>query len=104
MITPYEIPLTPMPQLFSIALNNIQYTILLQWCDPANCWKIDIQDVNGVNILAGIPLVTGVDLLQPYKYLNFGGSLVAQTDHDINAIPTYDNLGVTSHLLWITTP
>jgi len=30
--------------------------------------------------------------------------LVAQTDHDINAIPTYDNMGLTSHLLWITTP
>ena len=101
MTTAYEIPLSPYPQTFEITLGKVDYIINLQWCDPANAWKIDISDINGTNILCGIPLVTGIDLLQPYAYLNFGGSLVAQTDHDINAVPTYDNLGTVGHLAWI---
>jgi hypothetical protein len=47
--------------------------------------------------------VTGTDLFEPFAYLNFGGKLVAQTDHDSGAIPTYENLGNTSHVYFVVT-
>lgn len=101
MSTPYEIPLSASPQTFSISLNKVDYNITLEWCDPSNAWKIDIADVNNVKILSGIPLVTGVDLLEPYAYLNFGGQLIVQTDHDTDAVPTFENLGANGHLYWV---
>ena len=48
------------------------------------------------------PLVPGVDLLAQYRYLGFTGSLVVQTDNDPNADPTYDSLGQTSQLYFVT--
>ena len=102
MSTPFEIPLSANPQIFIITLNQIDYNINLYWCDPANCWVIDISDTSGNKILSGIPLVTGVDLLEPYSYLNFGGQLIVQTDHTTLEVPTFDNLGTNGHLYWVT--
>lgn len=102
MTTPYEIPLSPDAQNFSITLNNVDYNFSLQWNEPSAAWKIDIADSNNVNILCGIPLITGVDLLEPYAYLNFGGQLIVQTDHDTDNVPTFDNLGINGHLYWIS--
>ena len=102
MPTPYEIPLIPQAQTLSISLNAVTYNLSIQWNVPSQSWKLDITDVNDVPLLTGIPLVTGVDLLSPYPYMNFGGQLIAQTDHNPLAPPTYDNLGVTGHLYWVT--
>lgn len=99
----YEIPLTPEAQLFQIKLAGVTYSLNLVWNNVANAWVLDIADENNIPILRGIPLVPGVDLLGPYPYLNFGGQLVAQTDNGVTIPPTYDNLGTTSHLLFVTT-
>ncbi len=104
MTTPYEIPLSPMPQQLSIALAGVTYNLNVYWCDPAQCWMLDIADSTETPILTGIPIVTGADLLEPYAYLNFGGQLQVQTDQDTFAVPTYDNLGVNGHLYFVTTP
>lgn len=98
----YEIPLTPNPQRFSISLAGNQYGINLQWNRFSQAWVIDISDSNGSLLAAGIPLVTGVDLLQQYAYLEIGGSLFVQTDNDTLTMPTFDNMGITSHLYFIT--
>lgn len=105
-MTTYEIPLTPQPQSFNIVLAGITYGMVLKWNnDPAcNDWVLDIYDSSGDLIIGGIPLVTGVNLLEQYDYLNFGGALEVQTDHDTYAIPTFTNLGIDSHLYFITTP
>lgn len=102
MSNTYEVPLINSPQLFSITLSNIDYNIKVVWNDIAQCWVIDFYDANQTLILSGVPLVTGVNLLEPYPDLNFSGKLFVQTDHDLTAVPTFDNLGITSHLYWVT--
>lgn len=94
----FEIPLSPTPQRFSIQLGTVTYRLNVQWNESAAVWVIDIHDANDVPIVNGIPLVTGVDLLAQYVYLGFGFQLVCQTDHNTDAVPTFDNLGDTSHV------
>ena len=102
MANVYEIPLVNNPQMFSITLSNVDYNILIVWNYLAQIWVIDFYDANQVAILTGVPLITGVDLLLPYTNLNFGGKLFAETDHDLTTPPTFDNLGITGHLYWVT--
>lgn len=99
----YEIPLSPEPQKFSIELAGVSYNLNLSWNEVVSAWVVDIADRNENPILRGIPLVGNVDLLEPYPYLNFGGQLIAQTDNDIEVPPTFNNLGSTGHLYFITT-
>jgi hypothetical protein len=96
MSSTFEIPLTPAQQTFLISLAGVQYTFALQWRDPAG-WFLDVADSTGNPLVGGIPLVTGINLLGQYAYLNFGFELWVQTDA-ADATPTYANLGLQSHL------
>jgi hypothetical protein len=99
----FEVPLSPAAQTFSIALGGTTYQLTLVWRDAVEGgWFVDFADANGAAILSGVPLVTGVDLLDQYAHLGFVGSLIVQTDHDTDALPTFDNLGVRSHLYFVT--
>ena len=96
--TAYEIPLDSDLQTFQVSLNGTTYQIRLLWNYFEGGWFIDLQDTSGNAIIGSMPLVTGADLLEQFAYENFGVHLVVQTDHDVFAVPTYDNIGVTSHL------
>lgn len=99
----YEIPLTAGPQTFGVSLAGVEYRLTIYWADaPGGGWILDIADVNGARLVSGILMATGVDLLAPYAYLGFIGSLIVQTDHDPDALPTFANLGATSHLFYVT--
>lgn len=98
----FEIPLSPVPQRFSIQLGGVFYRLRLLWNRPANCWVLDVADQNDVPMVQGIPIITGADLLAQYGYLGFGGQLIAQTDSDPYAVPTAENLGTTGHLYFVT--
>lgn len=76
------------------------YKMSYKWNVPANCWVVDVADDNGVPILSGFSMVTGADLLQQFAYMGFAGQLIAQTDHDADAVPTFANLGVNGHLFF----
>jgi hypothetical protein len=105
MSTPYEVPLIPsQPQKLTISLAGVFYQLTVKWCQPAAAWILDIADALGNALVRGIPLITGTDLLAPYAYLGIGGHLVVQTDHDTLAVPTFDNLGDTGHLYFVTVP
>ncbi len=104
MTTAYEIPTSNIPQVISISLAGVTYKLTNKWNVSGNCWVLDIADTNSNPILSGIPLVTGVDLLEQYGYLNFGGQLFAQTDHDLTQVPTFTSLGVNGHLYFVTIP
>lgn len=101
-MTAYEIPLSAKPQTFSIALGGVTYKMTLRWNVPASAWMLDIADATGNALVGSIPLVTGVDLLGQYAYLGFTGKLVVQTDHDPDSVPTFDNIGTTGHLYFLT--
>lgn len=99
----YEIPLSPRPQTFGITLAGRALNLTLLWRNvDEGGWVLDIADGENVPIVRGIPLVTGADLLGQYAYLGFGGQLIVQTDHDTDAVPTWENLGDTSHLYFVT--
>lgn len=76
---------------------------LLKWNTPANCWVVDMSTDDGNPVARGIPLVTGANLLEQYGYLGLGGQMFAQTDNNVDAVPTFANLGTTGHF-YFTTP
>ena len=101
-ITIYEIPLAPAPQQLQINLVGVDYIFTIYWCWPAQCWMFDLAVASTTAyLLQGVPLVTGIDLLAQYAYLNIGGALVVQTDNEPMTMPTFTNLGQAAHLYFI---
>lgn len=94
----YEVPLSGEAQSLSIALGSVTYLLSVQWNDINSVWTVHISTASGVRILSNIPLVAGTDLLAPYAYLGFEGTLFATTDGNPLQPPTYDNLGSLGHL------
>lgn len=99
--TAYEIPLTPQPQLFNIQLAGKTYFLTLRWNVSGDYWVLDIADQDRAPLLQGLPVITGLDLLGQYGFMDFGGMLIAQTDSDPDVVPTYANLGSESHLYFV---
>lgn len=102
----FIIPTTGGNETFDITLNGVEYTLQLIWRDdPCGMggWVLDIGDNQGDPLLQGIPLVTGVDLLAQYGYMNFGGQLYVQTLSGPSPLdpPTFTNLGTDCQLYWV---
>ena len=97
----FEIPLKPATPTTMTAQfpNGNSYKLTLKFANVLDGgWILDIADENGVALVCGIPLVTGADLLAPYAYLGIGGPLYVVSDGWAAAVPTFNNLGVDSHL------
>lgn len=95
-----EIPLSPDNQLFRIQLADSIYTLRVIWRDAAG-WIMDVQDSSGVPILCGVPLITGVNLLEQYPQLGINGALLVGCDKGAPNEPTKTNLGLYSHLIFV---
>jgi len=100
-MTPFEVPLTATPQRVSVTLGTETYLMTVRWNKPAQCWVFDLANQGGTEILTGVPIVTGADLLEQFEYMEFGGALIAQSDSDIDTVPTFTNLGTEGHLYFI---
>lgn len=100
----FKIPVTNTPQVFQIALAGKDYAMTCKYNSAVEGgWVLDFADAEtNEPIVANIPLVTGVDLLDGLGYLGFNGSLYVYTDGDGLAVPTLDNLGVESNLYFET--
>ena len=94
----YEIPLIPQSQTLEVTILGVSYFFAVSWRNAAGLWFLDIMDVSQSPIVLGIPLVTGTDLLAQYAYLGLGFAVYVISDGDPMALPTFDNLGLTSHL------
>ena len=96
----HTIPLSPVPQSFSITLAGREYRLTVRWAETVEGgWIIDIQTPeNAVPLIMGLPLVTGCNLLAPFAYMGFGGELW------VNAyLPaTLENLGTDVELVFVT--
>jgi hypothetical protein len=102
-MTSYEIPLVAGNQTFTVSLGEIEYRMRLVYRDAIDGgWVLDISDEEGTAILLGLPLVTGADLLAQHRHLGIGGggALWCISTGDADAVPTWDNLGDLSHLMW----
>lgn len=98
MINYFRIPLSTVPQRFSIDLAGNSYLITCRWNGSVG-WMMDISNgTTQASIIRCLPLVTGTDLLAQYGYLNLGFALYVYTDGDSDAVPTLDNLGIGSNL------
>jgi hypothetical protein len=101
-MTIQEVPLQNSAQKFSIELVKTVYNCTVTWNSFGGAWILDIATAQNTPLVTGIPIVTGCDLLKQFPEFDFGGKLVAQTDFDQYAIPTYDNLGIAGKLYFIT--
>lgn len=82
-------------------MGGAQRRLTVRWCPPMAAWALDVANADGTPVINGIPLVTGIDLLMQYAYLNLGGKLVCQSGHNAYAVTTFENLGLTAHLFFI---
>lgn len=96
-----EIPLTPTPQQFAIQLAGVQYQMALIWRDAAG-WVLDIANNDRTPLIQGIPLVAGADLLAQYRHLGIGGALFIVSDPNVLSPPTQANLGIESHVYFLS--
>lgn len=104
MSTIFEIPLNAQSQRFACELAGATYNLQIVWNAKSNCWVLDINDADNEPLMRGIPLVTGLDLLQQYAYFELGGFMLTMTDAAPDVPPTYQNLGGSGHLYFITVP
>lgn len=93
-----EIILLAQSQSLNVRLEGITYGIDVIW---RGGYYLSISS-SGKQIVTGIPLVTGCDLLAQYKYLKIPGKWIIYSDVDRSIVPEYSTLGQTSHLLVIT--
>lgn len=100
MATLNEIPLSGVPETFSVELGTTTYKMTVRWNPVASYWYLDIADSNGSMIVAGIPMVIGHNLLEQYDYLGFSGVLVVSNDTDPEQDPPYEGLGTNTHLYY----
>lgn len=100
-MTPFEIPLSPEPQKFNITLAGVERQLRFSWNSVSQSWFFDLNQADGTPILQGLPVVTGADLLAQFKYLGLGGAIVAQTDFETDAVPTFENLGILGRLYFL---
>jgi hypothetical protein len=96
----FEIPLVPSTnQRFNIVINTLVYNMNVYWDWCGGNWNLDLLDQNQTPLVQGVALLPGTTpLLDQYSYLGLNFDLNVQTDNDTFAVPTFDNLGVTSHL------
>lgn len=97
----YEVPLSAKPQAFTIALGGTAYALVLRWNVAGQYWVLDVMTAARAPLVLGIPVVTGLDLLGQFRHLGFAGALVAQTDGDPDAVPTFANLGTQGRLFFV---
>lgn len=97
-----EVPLRPsQAQAFTITLGDANYGFSIQWRDAASVWIMDISDERGTTLLAGQPLLPGADLIGQYPELEIAGEFWIVSEGQKDAPPTFDNLGVGSHLYFV---
>lgn len=98
-ITIREIPLAPVPLVFQVNLVGRAYQFRTQYRDASDAgWVLDINRLNPFEELVhGIPLVTGLDLLWQHQHHDFRFHLVMKSE-DGRDMPLVDTLGFSDRL------
>lgn len=103
----YEIPLTTTPfdqKTFKLTLDgerNINILLKLRYYDLYELWVADVCDNStGEELITGMPLVPGIDLLEQYSYLNIGSAQIVAVGPTTQEQPDNETLGSAWVLLW----
>ena len=108
MVTIAEIPISPDPQRMTLTLGDTTYRVTFLYRDAdEGGWVMDIADDQDTPLACGIPLVTGQNLLVQLRYLGIGGDVlggIAVASDGDDSVPTFEGLGSSSRLYWVTDP
>jgi hypothetical protein len=102
----YLIPLDNAPNQtwqVTVFINGVSVTfgVNLNFNEVAGLWEMSIFDASGTLLLSSLPLVTGLNLLAQFGYLNIGSIWivdrggVGSTDY-----PNASNLGSSFAMVW----
>lgn len=82
-----------------IVLDGVRLIARMQYVHAIERWVLSLSDQSGTTILAGVPIVNGVDLLRPFKHLDLPqGELFAYSiDREP---PTLETVDRSAHLLY----
>lgn len=92
----YQIPLIKTNQQFNVRLGSIIYKLRLIY--RLDTWFLDISDSAGQLMLAALPMVQGVNLLEQHQHLIKGGLYVLNSNADESQ--SFNDLGVKIQLFW----
>ena len=96
----FEIPLTASPeQEFSITISDEVFDIRIVLNSRTGIWTISFSQ-NGIDILNGIALVGGIDILQQFN-IPVTNAYVINLEN-LNLDPSKTNLGTVSKLFILT--
>lgn len=88
-------------QTFTVALGDQKYVIDARWNDRGQIWTCDLtRDVDQVQLVAGVPLLSGQEVLLPYA-LGIGGLAVTDLGRT-NTDPGPDDLGDRVIVSWLS--
>jgi hypothetical protein len=97
----FTVPLTNVPQKFSIVLGGRQLVLVNKWNEDSG-WLLDIYDGQANKpLIMAVPMIVGADLLSQYEYVGIPGSLIVYTDGNQFSDPTLSNLGGESNLYYL---
>lgn len=91
----YEIPLLDRNQKFFIKLNKVNYQLKLVF---RKRWYLDIYQTSAEPIALGIPLVSGIDILNPFSHVINGSMYVQNLNEDESQ--SFSDLGTNIKLFW----
>lgn len=99
----FKIPFVNTNQKFNITLSGKNLIVTCNWNQELPAWVVSIQDAATQEyLIAGVALVTGVNLFSQFYYTGVRNVLVAHTNGDPGEIPTFESLGNESQVLYIT--
>jgi hypothetical protein len=99
----FKIPFVNTNQTFNITLSGKNLLVTCNWNQELPAWVVSIQDAATQEyLIAGVALVTGVNLFRQFYYTGIRNVLVVYTNGDPSQIPTFDSLGNESQVLYIT--
>jgi hypothetical protein len=66
----------------TLTLDRVRFRLDTYTNKADGSWYLDIFDGDGVALVQGIALVTGLDLLFPYRYLDVPAGALFVNDHE----------------------
>lgn len=92
----YEIPLSAGNQKFTVKLNKLLYKLRLTY--RLDTWYLDILDTAEKPLITGLPLNSGINLIEQYQHILQGGLFA--TNANIEEVENFNDLGTKIKLYW----
>lgn len=103
----YLLPITPRPnqQIRAQVVvdgENREFRLTFRYREVCGYWTLDIADLSGSEILTNVPLLSGEDLLYPFRHLDLGAIVLADTLNSGKPAANASELGESVLMLWGT--